>query len=167
MWWWDIHLNGDLVVWAEGDGYGESLAMVYDVAAGTRTQLTDNTYRAYYPHTDGNQIVWQASDGGEDVIYLAQRDYLAELKVVLDGRVEDGVIDEVLQTSLLRKVESAESSATREHICAAVSQLGALVGEVNAQRGKKITDGAADEVVALTRRAIAYLENQLSAGEGC
>ena len=86
---------------------------------------------------------------------------------IVETLVIEGVIAEELQTSLLAKLENAEKSADKESICAAVNKLEALMNEVNAQRGKKISDEATDKVIAYTESVIAYLQSQLSLGESC
>jgi hypothetical protein len=64
-------------------------------------------------------------------------------------------------------VDNAALSIDKGNICAAVNKLEAMQNEVNAQRDKKITDEAADEVIAYTDSVIAYLLSQLPAEESC
>jgi hypothetical protein len=85
----------------------------------------------------------------------------------VDTLLEEGVIDEQLQSSLLSKVDNAQQSADKENICTAINKLEALKNEVNAQRGKKISDEAADEVIAYADSVIAYLLSQLPEGDSC
>ena len=77
------------------------------------------------------------------------------------------IIAPELQTSPLAKVDNAEKSATKDNICAAINQLNALKNQVNAQRGNKISDEAADEIIAYADSVIAYLLSQLPSGESC
>jgi Tol biopolymer transport system component len=94
-------------------------------------------------------------------------DNIAGLTDTLEALVQEGVIEEELQNSLLSKVENAEKSATKDNICAAINQLESLKNQVNAQRGNKISDEAADEIIAYTDSVIAYLLSQLQSGESC
>ena len=66
----------------------------------------------------------------------------------------------------MTKVENATKSADKGNICAAINKLEALKNQINAQKGKKITEEeAADEVIAYTDSVIAYFQSQLPAGE--
>lgn len=94
-------------------------------------------------------------------------DSTSGLAGTIDALVQSGVIAEELQTSLLAKVDNAEKSATKDNICAAINQLNALKNQVNAQRGNKISDEAANEIIAYADSVIAYLLSQLPAGEIC
>jgi ABC-type transporter Mla subunit MlaD len=58
-----------------------------------------------------------------------------------------GVISPEIQNSLVSKVEAAAQSSDAEKINAAVNQLNAFINEVEAQRGKKISDEAADLLI--------------------
>lgn len=94
-------------------------------------------------------------------------DTLSGLSEVVETLTNEGVIPEELQTSLLAKCENAEKSADKENICAAINKLGALINQTNAQRGKKITDEAADLIVTYTNNLITQLQNKLSTGDNC
>ena len=72
-----------------------------------------------------------------------------------------------MKTSLLSKIANASKSADKENICAAVNQLEALINQVNAQRGKKISDDAADQVITYAQSVIDWYLNQLPEGETC
>ena len=80
---------------------------------------------------------------------------------------DEGVIDEQMENSLLFKIDNASQSATKDNICAAINQLEALINQVNAQRGKKITDEAANDVIAYTQSVIDRYLDQLPDGESC
>jgi hypothetical protein len=86
---------------------------------------------------------------------------------IVEDLVEQGVIDEQMENSLLSKIENASQSATKDNICAAVNQLQALINQIDAQRGKKITDEAADAVIAYTQSVIDWYLDQLAEGESC
>jgi hypothetical protein len=94
-------------------------------------------------------------------------DDLGGLIEFLGTLVAEGVIAEELKNSLITKVENAEHSADKENICAAINKLEALLNEVNAQRGKKISDEAANEIIAYTESVIANFLSRLPAGESC
>jgi hypothetical protein len=85
----------------------------------------------------------------------------------VDSLVAEDVIDSTIANSILQKIANAEKSADKENICAAVNQMGAFINEVNAQRGKKISDEAADEVIAYADSVILYLQSLLPDGESC
>ena len=89
-------------------------------------------------------------------------DTLSGLTTVLETLVAEGVIDAELENSLLSKIESAEKSNDKDRINAAINQLEALKNEVEAQRGKKIADGPADQIIAYTNNLITLLSEQLS-----
>jgi len=81
--------------------------------------------------------------------------------------VAEEVISEQMKNSLLSKIGNAESSMERDKICTAVNELNALENQTEAQRGKKISDEAADQVVAYSNSVSAYLQSELPAGETC
>jgi hypothetical protein len=84
------------------------------------------------------------------------------------GVLEDeGVLDETVASPLISKVESAVKSADKDNICAAINQLEAFKKQVNAQRGKKISDEAADDLIAYADSVIAALLADLPTGESC
>ena len=89
-------------------------------------------------------------------------DSLTGLNSMLETLVNQGVIDAVLKNSLLSKVANAEKSADKENIDAAINKLEALINEINAQRGKKISEDAAAEIIVYTESIINWLSNQLT-----
>ena len=64
-------------------------------------------------------------------------------------------------------IESMPTDGIQEDVCAAINKLEALKNEINAQRGKKISNEAANEVIAYTDSVIAYFLSKLSDGESC
>ena len=86
---------------------------------------------------------------------------------LVNALIAEGVIDSILSNSILSKLQNAESSLSKENICTAVNQLEAFKSAIDAQRGKKISDEAADEVITYTDSVIANLLSQLSEGESC
>jgi hypothetical protein len=104
---------------------------------------------------------------GFDTDYNGCIDNLTEMKDIIATLLDEGVIDQTMKNSLMSKIETAEKAAGKENICAAINKLEALINQVNAQRGKKISDDAADEVTAYTNSIIAWFLEQLPEGESC
>jgi len=94
-------------------------------------------------------------------------DNIAGLGQFVQTLVDEGLITEQLQNSLLSKVSNAQKSADKENICAAVNQLKAFINEINAQRNKKISDEAADRIISYVNNVIAGMLAQLPSGESC
>jgi Putative metal-binding motif/FIMAH domain len=94
-------------------------------------------------------------------------DNVGGLEQLVQTLVAEGVIDGQLQNSLLSKIGNAQKSTDKENICAAVNQLVALKNEVNAQRDKKISNEAADLVIAYANNVIATLLAKLPTGVTC
>ena len=94
-------------------------------------------------------------------------DTLGGLGDVVNTLVGQGVIDAQMQNSLLSKMGNAEKSSTKENICAAVNELEAFKNQVNAQRGKKISDPAADLLTQYANNVIVKLLGKLLPGEVC
>jgi hypothetical protein len=67
------------------------------------------------------------------------------------------VIPSNIKTSLLAKVDSAISSLNRGKEQAAIGQLRAFINEVEAQRGKKISETTADLLIAYARNIMAQI----------
>ena len=57
----DTHpsMDGGRIVWERWDGNDYELVL-YDIAAGTTTQLTNNSFSDYSPDLSGNDLVWSA-----------------------------------------------------------------------------------------------------------
>jgi len=70
-------------------------------------------------------------------------DDIGELHAVFDTLFASGAVDTTLHNSLNAKIDAAVAAHTRENICAAVNVLGALKNQVEAQRGKKVSEEAA------------------------
>lgn len=86
---------------------------------------------------------------------------------VIDTMVDDSAVSERLQNNLTSKVENASSSATKGNICTAVNKIEAFQNQVKAQRGKKITDEAADILISYADNLTAQLLDQLPEGKTC
>lgn len=94
-------------------------------------------------------------------------DSLSGLAALVQTLVDEEVIDQQMQNSLLSKIKNASQSADKENICVVVNQLEALMNQVNAQRGKKISEAAADQVIAYAQSVINWYLDQLPEGETC
>ena len=70
-------------------------------------------------------------------------DLIDDLYAVFDTLFTSGAIDATIYNSLNAKIDAAVAAHTRENICAAVGVLGALKNQVEAQRGKKVSEEAA------------------------
>ncbi len=157
----------------DGDGMGDACDDDDDDDGLTDEQEAEIGTNPLNPDTDGD-TVGDASDvcpledaTGFDADGDGCIDTLSGMVEVLDTLVSEGVIEEELQNSLLTKVDNAEKSIDKDSICAAVNKLEALINEVNAQRGKKISDEAADLSIAYTNNLITQLLDQLPSGESC
>jgi hypothetical protein len=89
------------------------------------------------------------------------------LNSVVDQLLSEGVIDSQMANSLTQKIANARNSADKDKICAGVNQLGAFKSQIEAQRGKKISDEAATLLINYTGNVIAGLLGQLSPGDSC
>lgn len=94
-------------------------------------------------------------------------DSVSGLAALVQALVDEEVIDQQMQNSLLSKIKNASQSADKENICVVVNQLEALMNQVNAQRGKKISEDAADQVIAYAQSVINWYLDQLPEGETC
>ena len=86
--------------------------------------------------------------------------------VLIDGFSEDEIAGQT-RNSLTRKVEAAARQARRGNICAAVRTLTALQNQIEAQRGKKISEETADLLTAYVENLIGQLLDELPEGETC
>ncbi len=94
-------------------------------------------------------------------------DSLGALPGVLDTLVTEGIIDPIMQNSLTAKLDNAEASVDQESICAAVNQLEAFQHQIEAQRGKTISDDAATLLIDFADNIIVQLLLGLPDGESC
>jgi len=63
--------------------------------------------------------------------------------------IENMDLPQGTETSLTSKLENAIKSIEKENYNTAVNQLNAFINEVEAQRGKKLTEEQADELIAM------------------
>jgi hypothetical protein len=94
-------------------------------------------------------------------------DTLGALPGIISALVTEGVVDSTMSTSLISKINNANKSADKANICAAVAQLEAFKNQLAAQRGHKISEDAADLLIAYADNLITKLLSALPAGEGC
>ena len=94
-------------------------------------------------------------------------DSIGGLESMIESLVEAGVIDEQMENSIISKIDNAEASADKENICTAINQLEALINQVNAQRGKKISEEAAYDIIEYTNSVISWLLDQLPPDDSC
>jgi hypothetical protein len=76
----------------------------------------------------------------------------------LIARVQSLGLPKGLENSLVSKLEAALASLNRGNKKAAINQLQAFINEVNAQRGKKITEQQATELIADAQQIINSLQ---------
>jgi hypothetical protein len=67
-------------------------------------------------------------------------------------------VSDETKNSLVSKVENAQKSADKEKADTAINQLNAFINEIQAQRGKKISEEAADDLIAYAQSIINQLE---------
>jgi hypothetical protein len=125
------------------------------------------------PDTDGDGV-GDGSDScplenaeGQDANSDGCIDKLGGLTNVIGTLVNEGMVEEQLSTSIVTRVENAQNSVFKDNICAAVNQLEALKNQTNAQRGRKISDEAANLIIEYINNIIEQLLNQLQPGKIC
>jgi parallel beta-helix repeat protein len=70
----------------------------------------------------------------------------------------DDVLSNETKNSLVSKVENAQKSTDKDADNAAINQLNAFINEILAQKGKKISEDAADLLAAYAQNVIAQIE---------
>jgi len=70
----------------------------------------------------------------------------------------DEILSDEVKNSLVSKVDKAQKMADEDVINAAINQLNAFINEVEAQRGKKISEEATDMLIEYARNIIAQLQ---------
>ena len=76
---------------------------------------------------------------------------------ILIGDVKSLNINKGIENSLIKKLEAANSSLNRNRKNAAANQIGAFINQVNGLKGKKISEGAASELIRKAEDIILYL----------
>jgi uncharacterized protein (UPF0548 family) len=120
---------------------------------------------------DDNDGVPDASDAcplvastGFDANHDGCIDQLSGLAPVVQTLFTDGAIDARLRDSVFAKIDAALASADRDNTCAAVRQLEALKHQIRAQRGKKVSEEAADLLVQFVSNSQQALPRSSSLG---
>ncbi len=91
-----------------------------------------------------------------DTYYHRNQDRYPLMEPFVSGYTIESVIEDIeemglnegIENSLISKLENAQKSLDKGQDNAAVNQLNAFINEVEAQRGKKLTDAQADELIA-------------------
>ena len=94
-------------------------------------------------------------------------DSVSGLVDTLDTLVSEGTIAEEMSNSLRQKINRAIASAGRDNLCTAINQLESFKNQIEAQRGKKISDETADLLISYSNNLISGFEADLGTGEGC
>jgi len=94
-------------------------------------------------------------------------DTVSGLVDTLDTLVSEGAISEQMSTSLSQKINHAIASADRDNLCTAINQLESFKNQIEAQRGKKVSDAAADLLISYSNNLISRFEADLGVGESC
>lgn len=94
-------------------------------------------------------------------------DNLTGLSDILDTLVNEEVIPVEMEGSLTSKVDNAMLSADKDNICAGINTLIAFKHQIEAQRGKKLSEEAADELIDYADTVILKLTSELPEGTSC
>lgn len=94
-------------------------------------------------------------------------DTIQGLVDLLNTLVAEGVIDSNIANGLLSKVENALKSSTKENLCAVVGQIGAFRNQIEGQRGKKVSEDAADILAQYADNLTTQFLSKLPEGESC
>ena len=84
---------------------------------------------------------------------LTPLEAIQSLQACVTYYVEAEVIDAKLEESLNGKLQNAADNLGDEQVEAAIGELGAFINEIEAQRGKKVGEDAADDLTAQARMA--------------
>lgn len=95
-------------------------------------------------------------------------DSFSGLSDTLQTLFAEGLIDNTLENMLTKQVINAQAKANKDNICAAVNKLeNALIGALNAQKGKKIFPETAAIIIQYTNNLISQLLYLLPLGKTC
>ncbi|MCK4823665.1 putative metal-binding motif-containing protein [bacterium] len=84
-------------------------------------------------------------------------DNLQDLPQIIEA-LPDGLLSDQTKNSLISKVNNALKSVDKDADNAAINQVQAFINEINAQRGKKISEEAADMLIQYANNIIAQIE---------
>ena len=99
----------------------------------------------------------QATNANTTVNLSAVNAAIAELIALVNKYVASGDITGNAENGLLAKLDGIQDKVTRGDTTPAANQLEAFINEVEAQRGKKITVAAANDLIAKAQAIIAML----------
>jgi hypothetical protein len=91
----------------------------------------------------------------------------AGLVEIVGTLVSEDVIATEMEKSIGSKIDNANKSSDKENTCAAVRKLEALVNQVKAQSGKKVSSEAATFLLEYLNNLITQQLNSLAAGDSC
>lgn len=162
-------------IWIDGDYHLKSQAGRWDEAAGrwTRDDITSPGIDAGDPNyvtgpdktdLDGNPRVVDGDSDGNAVVDMGAYEFLppdqGDLLYVLAADVIDFVQHEGIENSLLVKLDTALQKLeddNENNDVAAVNSLQAFINAVKTQRGKKISEDAADDLIETAQQIIDML----------
>ncbi len=84
-------------------------------------------------------------------------DTIGGLQQIINTLPVDVLSDEI-KNSLVSKIDNALKSVEKENDEAAINMLGAFINQIEAQRGKKISEEAADMLIAYANNVIAQIK---------
>ena len=73
--------------------------------------------------------------------------------------IEEMDIHHGIENSLIKKLENVIKKLEKGNYDAAINQLNAFINEVEAQRGKKLTEDQADYLIMMAEKIIEKIEN--------
>jgi hypothetical protein len=138
-----VHRTPGTDIWAEADGDGSwtaDFSAVYDVEPGT-----GGIAAQFDEDGDGTFVEW----------FLVTPGWVVE---EIERLVDEGQIAPVLKNSLTAKIESALKSKGKGDFTPAIRKLHAFINELEAQRGHKISEEAADQLIRYALDLIAEVE---------
>lgn len=94
-------------------------------------------------------------------------DQISDLSAMITELEINGGITSQMKNSLSSKIDNASKSESKDNICAAINQLEAFKSQIEAQRGKKISNQVADNIITYTNSIISYFNNSLSIEDIC
>lgn len=80
-----------------------------------------------------------------------------QLSAAVDSYAATGAVDQATASSLRAKLTAAQAAVSRGNTTAARNQLQAFLNELRAQRGKKVTNAAADDLINQVNGILATL----------
>ena len=90
---------------------------------------------------------------------------IKDLGLMIETYLDEDAIDQQMANAVLSRTENAQRLVDKENIHAAINILQSLINTINAQRGKKISDRAADDCVLYTNNLISWLSDQMAESE--